>query len=148
MNHTREGKKNADISSEFVDAKFESLMHDIERMMSAFRQQMKELNSEERVDRFQDVCRAMRTTKLHFYKVLDRYGADYEDSAQHFVDLAYAAADMAATHTASPDLQASLKRHAEEIESARSESLSETRKSADSAKSPRAKRARSFITAK
>src|SRR5688572_3541865 len=99
--------------TEYVDVKFESLMLDLDTMLSTYRRRLKQLSETEQIESLKEICRAIRSTKLYFHNVLERYGANYEDSARHFVDLAYAAADL--SHASScKQLQRSLTRHAEE----------------------------------
>jgi len=93
------------------------MVHDINALLRTYKKSVDRLTLEERVAGMKDVCRAIRATKLHFHKVLERYGADYEEAAQHFVDQAYAASDMASA-TGNQELIDSLRRHAEEIEAA------------------------------
>ncbi len=114
------GQNVVDSGAGYVDVKFEYLVHEIETLVNDFKATAKCRTSDQTLASLKGICRAIREAKLHFDRVLGRYGANYEDSAKSFVDLAWYAADLA-SNTDCLELQKSLTRHAKEIEDARNE---------------------------
>ncbi len=109
-----ENQKDAEM---YVDVKFESMVDEVEERLKKLQSEVakKSPHVEESV---KDVCRGIRQAKFQFAKVLQSYGTAYQGQAQHFVDLAYSAADMA-HGTGFSDVTESLQRHAKEIHAAR-----------------------------
>lgn len=114
------GISEVDGPAEYVDVMFESMIQNIVEMVRAYRSTMRTITAVQRVEEMKAICRAVRAAKFHFHRVLDRYGPDYEEGAQGFIDLAYEIADLADS-TDNEDLKNSLNRHAEEIQEARAE---------------------------
>lgn len=119
-------KSSNESMNEFIDAKFEAMVHEIEEKLRLYHSLVKHspgrYTDELRLEDVKEICRMLRSTKLHFHKVLERYGSNYKGAAKNFVDLAYAVADIA-NNTGNADLIRSLRRHAEEIELANTEVL-------------------------
>lgn len=101
--------------SDYVDVKFESLLEDLDAHFRSYVSTYGGLEAGARVEGLNSVCRMVRSTKLHFHKVIDRYGTKCLNSATRLKDLAYAIADKA-NQVGDADLKESLARHAEEID--------------------------------
>lgn len=117
-------KCTANMKYEFVDMRFEGLLDDLDDKLKQLKSPAADCDH---LNLFLEVCRGIRAAKLEFPKVLRRYGMSYEKAAMRFVDVAYAAADLAANNSrCTPELRTSLDRHAREAEQERSRVFSNT----------------------
>ena len=92
----------------YVDVKFESLMDDVENALNI---------TGDASDSAIAVSKCIRAAKLHFYKVLERYGSEYEHNHQRILQLTDRATSLAEVH-APAGVRQSLERHSREIHEA------------------------------
>src|SRR5258708_39040136 len=97
----------------YGDVAFKALGDDLEDQFRTLRLEL-QAKGPQIEERLKDVCRGVRQGKLEFAKILQSFGATYRNNAQHFVDLACAASDIA-QETPFSQVASSLQRHAREI---------------------------------
>src|SRR5262249_8034796 len=107
---------------------FEARLDRIDDLLDDVRKHWTELSAEEREAAFRKICLITRAAKIRFNRMLDRFGTQYREGAMRYVDLAYAAADLADRSGCSPKLRRSLRRHATEGEQERMRSLETARR--------------------
>lgn len=103
-------------TGEYRDPSFESLVRTAQDCLNKARDAVeKGAAGPVAEDVIKDVCRAIRDAKMEFRRVLDFYGAEYEENGQRFVDLTIEASELA-SKVASDDLRKGLQKHADEVQ--------------------------------
>jgi hypothetical protein len=100
----------------YVDVEFESMVDDLYDQLRELRIELS-ANGPRLNELLDELCRGIRQTKLEFMKIVESYGETYRDDAQRFVDLAFAASDLA-QQTQFSKVSSSLCRHAQDIHAA------------------------------